>query len=78
MFNVTGDKSQPPRNITECDNAKKYRYDDYLAIPAFKLSYVVEVDAWLGEGGKIFGWRWSRNTSCSNVHFVWDRKYWSL
>ena len=60
MFNVTEDKSQPPRNIIECSNAEKYKYDDYLAISVFKsLSYVVVVDAWLGESGEIFVWRWA-------------------
>ena len=59
MFNVTEDNSQSPRNITECCNAEKFRYDDYLAISVFKLlSYVVVVDVWLGEGGEIFGRRW--------------------
>ena len=60
MFNITKDKSPPPRNIIECSNADKFRYNDYLAISVFKLlSYVVVVDAWLGEGGEIFGRRWA-------------------
>ena len=60
MFNVTEDKFQSPRNIIECSNAEKFRYGDYLAISVFKLlSYVVVVNAWLGEGGKIFGRRWA-------------------
>ena len=45
MFNVTEDKSQSPRNIIECSNTEKSKYDDYLAISVFKLlSYVVVVD----------------------------------
>ena len=60
MFNVTEDKSQSPRNIIECSNAEKSKYDDYLAISVFKLlSYVVVVDAWLGESGENFVWRWA-------------------
>lgn len=53
-YNVTEDKSQSPRNIIECSNAEKFRYDDCLAISVFKLlSYVVMVDVWLGEDGEI-------------------------
>ena len=50
MLNVTEGKTQLPRNIIEHNNLRKFRYDDYLAIFRFKLlSYVVWVDAWLGE-----------------------------
>ena len=60
MFNVTEDKSQSPNNIIECSNAEKSKYDDYLAISVFKLlSYVVVVDAWLGESGENFVWWWA-------------------
>ena len=60
MFNVTEDKSQSPNNIIECSNAEKSKYDDYLAISVFKLlSYVDVVDAWLGESGENFVWRWA-------------------
>ena len=60
MFNVTKDKSQPPRNIIEYCNSEKFSYDDYLEISAFKLlSFVIVVDVWLGEGGEIFGRRWA-------------------
>ncbi len=60
MFNVTEGISQPPRNIIKYCNAEKFKYDDYLAIFAFKLlSSVVVVDVWLGESGEIFGRRWA-------------------
>ncbi len=60
MFNVTEGISQPPRNIIKYCNAEKFRYDDYLAISAFKLlSSAVVVDVWLGESGEIFGRRWA-------------------
>ena len=56
MFNVTEDKSQPPRNVIEYCNTEKFMYDDYLAISVFKLlSSVVVVDVWLGEGEDNFG-----------------------
>ncbi len=46
MLNVTESKTQPPRNIIEHSNLRKFRYDDYLAIFRFKLlSYEVGVDA---------------------------------
>ena len=56
MFNVTEDKSQPPRNVIKYCNADKIRNDGYLAISVFKsiLSMVV-IDVWLGEVGEIFG-----------------------
>ena len=60
MFNVTEGISPPPRNIIKYCNAEKFRYDDYLAISAFKLSSsFVVVDNYLGEGEEIFGWRWA-------------------
>ena len=58
MFNVTEDKSQPPRNIIKHCNAEKFMYDGYLVISVFKLlSSVIVVDIWSGEVGKIFGQR---------------------
>ena len=61
MFNVTEGISQPPRNIIKYCNAEKFKYDDYLAIFAFKLlSSVVVVDVWLGEsiGNFLHSWNW--------------------
>ncbi len=58
MLNVTEGKTQLPRNIIE-HNLRKFRYDDNLAIFRFKLlSYVVGVDAWLGEHCRFFRLRW--------------------
>lgn len=37
MLNVTEGMSQPPRSIIKYCNADNFRYDDYLAIPAFKI-----------------------------------------
>ncbi len=45
MFNVTENKSQPPRNVIKQFNVEKLKYDDYLAISMFKLlSSVVVVE----------------------------------
>ncbi len=55
MFNVTEDKSQPPRNIIEYYNTEKFRYEDDLATSMFKLlSSVVVFDVWLDESGEMF------------------------
>ncbi len=44
MVNVTGN-TQPPRNIIEHTNLRRFGYHDYLAISRFKLlSYVIVVD----------------------------------
>ncbi len=49
MVNVTKSVTHPPRSIIV------YIYDDYLATYKAKLlSYVVEVDMWLGEHFNFF------------------------
>lgn len=59
MFNITEGIFQQSHNIIKYFNAKKFRYDYYLAIFIFKLlSYVIMIDIRLSESGEIFGWRW--------------------
>ena len=60
MYNVVPGISQQPTTIIWYSNAEKFRYDSYLAISAFiLLSYVVGVDAQLGEHYNFFRLRWA-------------------
>ena len=70
MLNVTEGKTQLPRNIIEHSNLGKFRYNDYLAIFRFKLlSYVVGVDAWLGEHCGFFSFKVSGFRRSATIHW---------
>ena len=59
MCNITDGITQQPYHIFGHSKQQKFRYDDYLAIYSFiLLSYVVGVDARLGEHCDFFLFRW--------------------
>ena len=56
MVNFTEAITYPPQLIIRHTALRLFRYNDYLAVNRAKLlSYVVEVDVWLGEHYNFFG-----------------------
>ena len=60
MVNIKNAVTRPPQQIIKHAALSLLRYDDYQAIyRATLLSWVVEVDLWLGEHCDFFGFRWA-------------------